>query len=253
MSEEQKVQEEAPKPSEIEVAAQEHGWRPKEEFDADPKNAGKTWRSAEDFMDRKSFFDRIEASNAEIRSLKGTLKQLADHNTKIEKKAYEQALADLRAERAAARQDGDFAKVDEIREKMEEVQEKIREVRPPVTVQEVPPAVVAFKARNTWYQKDPRLTRYADTLGAELIQQGMSPDAMLLEVEREVRETFPDKFRNPNRDSAPEMGTSGRKASSVKRDGFVPTEEEQKVARTFAKTGIMTEDAYYEQLKKMRG
>ena len=42
--------------SEVEIQAMEHGWKPKEQFD---ESSGKKWRSAEEFMDRKSLFDKI--------------------------------------------------------------------------------------------------------------------------------------------------------------------------------------------------
>jgi hypothetical protein len=250
MSDEQN--EEVVAPSPVELEAREHGWRPKEEFEADEKNAGKKWRTAEDFMDRKSFFDKIDTVNQENKTLKKAVQQLSIHHANVEKIAYKKALEELKAQRKAALEENDLVKAEEIRDQMDEVKEQINNVAPPVQVQEEPPELAQFKARNTWYQKDRALTRYADSLGRDLIAQGMSPAEILKQVEEAVREDFPEKFRNPNRDEAPEMVTSGRK--SVPTERFRLTEDEERVWKNFEKAGVpMTRDEYVADIKKLRG
>jgi len=252
MSDEQENQETPPEPNLVEQEAREHGWRPKEEFEADEKNAGKKWRTAEDFMDRKSFFDKIDTVNQENKTLKKAVQQLSLHHANVEKVAYKKALEDLKAQRKAALEENDFVKAEELRDQMDEVKEQINNVAPPVQVQEEHPEMVAFKARNTWYQKDRALTRYADSLGRDLVAQGMTALDILKEVEKAVREDFPEKFRNPNRDEAPEMVPSGRK--TVQTDRFRLTEDEERVWRNFEKAGVpMTRDEYIADIKKLRG
>jgi len=244
-------EEQAPELSEVEVQAMELGWRPEEEFKADPKNEGKKWRSAEDFMDRKSLFDRIETGNHEVKQLKKTVQQLAEHNAKIEKIAYEKALAKLKEERKAALADNDLVRAEEIRDEMDEVKDKMQTVRPVPVVDEAPPALVEFKQRNTWYQRDDVMTNYADGLGNKLLAEGKSPDVILKTVEAKVREAFPEKFRNPNRESAPEMATSSKRADPTR--GFEMSEQERKIMKNFVAQGIMTEEQYKADLKKLRG
>lgn len=245
-------EEQAPELSEVEVQAMDLGWRPEEEFKADPKNEGKKWRSAEDFMDRKSLFDRIESGNQEVRQVKKTLQQLANHHANVEKVAYEKALATLKAERKAALADNDHVRAEEIRDEMDEVREKIEKVQPPVAVPEgPPPELVEFRSRNTWYERDDAMTRYANSIGQELFQQGTPPKKLLEEVEKRTREAFPEKFRNPNRENAPEMVPSGRRVGSS--TAFRLTPEEEKIAENFAKTGIMTKEQYVAELKKTKG
>ena len=244
-------QEQAPEPTPVELEAMDNGWRPEEEFKADPKNEGKKWRTADDFMDRKSLFDKIEETKRETKQFKAALQQLSGHHAEVKKAAKEEALKELRAERLAAARDNDVEKVETIRDKEDAIKEEIRNIAPPVTIQEEPAEFVEFKTRNSWYQKDDKLTRYADALGRELLAKGKSPAQIFKEVEKDVRETFTEKFRNPNRDDAPEMVPSGRGAPPSK--GFRLTENEEKVARNFAATGVMTYDAYVAELKKLRG
>lgn len=240
-----------PEPNPVEVQAMELGWRPEEEFKADPKNEGKKWRSAEEFMDRKSLFDRIETGNHEVKQLKKTVQQLAEHNAKIEKIAYEKALAKLKEERKAALADNDLVRAEEIRDEMDEVKDKMQTVRPVPVADEPPPALVEFKQRNTWYQRDDVMTNYADGLGNKLLAEGKSPEVILKTVEAKVREAFPEKFRNPNRESAPEMVTSSKRAESTR--GFQMTEQEEKIMKNFVAQGIMTRDQYIKDLKALRG
>lgn len=245
-------QEEQTEPSEVEVQAMDLGWRPEEEFKADPKNEGKKWRSAEDFMDRKSLFDRIESGNQEVRQVKKTLQQLANHHANVEKVAYEKALSTLKAERKAALEDNDHVRAEELRDEMDEVRDKIQRVQPPVVVPEEPPtALVEFRSRNTWYERDDAMTRYANSVGHDLFQQGVPPKQLLDEVEKRTREAFPEKFRNPNRENAPEMVPSGRRVGSS--PAFRLSPEEERIADNFARTGIMTKEQYIAELKKTKG
>lgn len=245
-------QEEQPQLAPIEIEAMEHGWKPEEDFKADPKNEGKKWRSAEEFMDRKSLFDRIETGNHEVKQLKKTLQQLSQHHANVEKRAYEKALADLKAERKAAIADNDLVRAEELRDEMDDLRDKINEVKPPVDIPAgPPPELVEFKQRNSWYQRDDAMTRYADSVGQELFSQGLPPHKVLEGVEKKTREAFPEKFRNPNRESAPEMVPSGKRAGTT--TGFRLTDEEEKIVKNFVATGIMTRDQYVAELKKLRG
>lgn len=245
-------EEQTPQLSEVEVQALDNGWKPEEDFKADPKNEGKKWRSAEEFMDRKSLFDRIETGNHEVKQLKKTLQQLSQHHAVVEKTAYEKALKDLKAERKTAIAENDMVRAEELLDEMDSVRDKIQAVKPPVDVPAgPPPELVEFKQRNTWYERDDAMTRYANSVGQDLFNEGLPPHKVLEGVERKTREAFPEKFRNPNRESAPEMVPSGRRAGPT--TGFRVTDEERKIAKNFAATGIMTEDQYYAELKKLRG
>jgi predicted RNA-binding Zn ribbon-like protein len=244
-------QEDAPAPSPVELEAMDHGWRPEEEFKADAKNEGKKWRSAEEFMDRKSLFDRIEAGNQKTKQLEKTLQQLATHNANIEKVALEKAIAVLKAERKQALADNDLVRAEELRDEMDEIRDKKEAVQPIPVATEPAPEFIEFKEKNSWYQRDDRLTRYADAVGKELFEKGYSPAKVLREVEKEVREAFPEKFRNPNRESAPEMVTSSKRADVGSR--FQMSAQEEAICKNFVAQGIMTREQYISDLKKTRG
>lgn len=249
---EENVQDDVPEVNPIEEEARAHGWRPKEEFEAEEKNAGKKWRTAEDFMDRKSLFDKIDAVTADNRNLKKGIQTLAEHNAKIEEAAYKRALESLKAERKQALEDADLVRAEEIRDEIDEVKEKMAQAQaaPPV-VPEVPPALAEWKAQNPWYKKDEVMTVYADGIGTRLAQGGMPPELVLKEVERRVRENFPDRFRNPNKDVAPKVEVGGKRGGGER---FRLTEDEERAMNAMIRAGApITREKYIEDLKKLRG
>jgi len=238
----------------VEVEAAEHGWRPEVEFKAESKNDGKKWRSAEDFMDRKSFFDKIESVSAENKNLKKGMQALGQHYTTVEKAAFTKALATLKAQRMQALEDGEIVKAEKLRDEMDDVKEKINTVVSPVPVEEGPPAeFLQWKEKNSWYKRDDRMTRYADAVGRELQSAGKTPDQILKGVEREVKEAFPEKFRNPNRDRAPEVVPSeGRKASGGD-TGYRLSKDEERILTNMIRGGApITREQYIKDLKASR-
>lgn len=244
---------ETPEPTPVELEARELGWKPKEEFEADEKNAGKKWRSAEDFMDRKSLFDKIETQSHEIKTLKKGLQSFAQHYTNVEKAAFQRAYDALKDQRREALKEGEIVRAEDLKEEMDDLKEKINSVAPPVQVEEAPAEFVQWKQRNDWYQKDPKMTKFADDLGRKLHLDGLSPAEVLQEVEIRTKAAYAEKFQNPNRSAAPQMVNPGRKADTAGRDTFRLSDDEKRIMKNMVRTGIMTEEQYIADLKKMRG
>lgn len=240
-----------PEADPVELQARELGWKPKEEFEADEKNQGKKWRSAEDFMDRKSLFDKIDSQSHELKTLKKGLQAFAQHYTNVEKAAFQRAYDALKIQRKEALQEQDLVKAEEIRDDMDDLKKKIESAAPPVEIPEEPVEFVQWKDRNNWYQKDTAMTRFADDLGRRLHLEGYSPAEVLKEVETRIKSVYPEKFQNPNRSAAPQMVNPGRKADT--RETFRMSDDERRIMKNMVRTGIMTEEQYIADLKKMRG
>ena len=240
--------------SEVEIEAQEHGWQPEEDFKADPKNAGKKWRPAEEFMDRKSLFDKIEEQHKQIRDLKKGVESLTQHNKVIEQATYERARKELQEERKKALQDGDIAKAEEIRDRMDEIKEQQVAAKTIPQDQVEHPQFTQFKSVNPWYGKDVKMTAWADGMGALLARQQKKPDEVLAEIHKLAREEFAEKFtkRNPNKDDAPDVGTG--KATRKSPDTFRLTAEEEATMKKMLRAGVkLTEAEYKEQIKRSKG
>jgi len=243
---------------EVEVKAIEHGWQPEEEFKADPKNAGKKWRPAEEFMDRKSLFDKIEEQHKQIRDLKKGVDALTLHNKTIEQSTYERARKELQAERLAALKEGDLAKAEEIRDRIDEIKVAQNNAQAIPQTQQEAPEFTQFKQQNDWYQgssKDAvKMTAWAEGYGFILARQGKKPDEILVAVHKAAREEFPEHFekRNPNKDTAGSVG-SGRQSRAAP-DTFKLTPQEEEVMKKMIRAGVkITEAEYKAQLKKAKG
>jgi len=242
--------------TEVEHQALELGWKPKEEFEAEEKNQGKKWRPAEEFIERKSFFDKIEGQNHKIKTLEKGIQALSQHYTNVEKSAFRKALETLKTERKEALENQDLVKAEEIRDEMDELKEKIAAPVAPVIPQGPPQELIDWKQKNTWYQTDDRLTRYADRIGKDLFEQGLAPNQILREIEKEVRETFPEKFhtmnRNPNKDTAPEVVPSGKKSGTGGQTGFRLDASHEKILNNMIRSGApITREQYIKDLKAM--
>lgn len=245
----------------VEEQALAKGWKPKEEFEADPKNEGKVWRSAEDFMDRQSFFDKIEEQSRQIKDMRKGLAALSEHNSKIEKLSYEKAINDLKRERREARREGDEDRVDELDDQIDNLKEQ-KARQPAPVVQETPQALQNWFQANPWYNNDVDMTAYADGMANKLSAQGITGDALLEQVAEKTKQAFSHKFRNPNKDKAPKMET-GSPGKKVTAEEPLSAAEEQLIARMVRAgvpkyengkfVGNMTAEEYRAQYRKARG
>ena len=248
----------APEVPEVEAQALEHGWLPEEDFKADPKNSGKKWRPAEEFMDRKSLFDKIEEQHKQIRDLKKGVDALTTHNKNIEQSTYERARRELAEERKAALKEGDFAKAEEIRDRIDEIKVAQNTAQTAPTQQQEAPEFTQFKQQNDWYQgskpEDVKMTAWAEGYGFILARQGKTPQEVLAEVHKAARTEFPERFtkRNPNKNEAGAAPTGRQSRTST--DSFQLSADEEKVMQRMIRAGAkITPEDYKSQLKKAKG
>ena len=114
-------QEQVPDVNPIEAQAREQGWTPREEFDANPDNAGKKWRDAEEFVDRGELFSKIDELSRKYKSTQKTLDQLNDHHKKVKDAEYQRALNTLKAQKKEALEEGDADALIEIDDRIADV------------------------------------------------------------------------------------------------------------------------------------
>ena len=242
-----------PEYTEVELQALEHGWKPKEEFETSEKSAGKKWRDAEDFMDRKSLFDKIDAQHRRSRELEKGVAAAMEHNKKIEQSAYERALRELKAERKAALEEGDAVKAEEVRDRIDEVKEKQKQVEKTAPINETAARdIEIFVQRNKWYTTDVDMKAWAEGYADSLYRSGVTNTAEAFPmIEEKVKQVFPHKFRNPNKDRAPNLEGGQRKTSS---DSFQLSQDEERAMNHMIRAGApITREEYIKQLKKSRG
>jgi hypothetical protein len=251
----------APEPSPVELEARNQGWVPKEEFTGDEKQ----WIDADEFVRRKPLFEKIDRQNRELKEVKKALDQLTAHHAKVKEVEYERALAALKAQKAAAFEEGDAAKIVEIDEQIADTKEEQKAFKAEATRQAqaearaIHPEFEAWTKRNSWYTADPIMKAAADAIGIQLAQaataKGEAPDreAILKGVETKIKAEFPHKFRNPNREKPGAVESASPKGTKSDTD-YSPSDFERQVAKRFVRQGVFkTEAEYYKQLKDMNG
>jgi|SRR5215213_1901649 len=245
----------APEPTQNEVEARSAGWVPKEEYQGDENK----WVDADEFVRRGPLFEKINSTNRELKEVRKALDQLKVHHHNVKETAYKEALAALKAEKKDAYVDGDPDKIIEIDDKIELVKEQQRQYTAQKAAeaaqavkQEVNPEFKNWTDRNTWYETSKPMRAFADALGIELHQSGLTPQEVLKRVEAQIKEEFPNKFRNPNRDKAAPVEGAG-KGSGTSKNHYSLSSEERAIMQRFVRQGVMTEDQYIAEHKKMNG
>lgn len=242
----------------VEVEARASGWVPKEEFHGDAHK----WVDAGEFVRRAPLFQKIDLQTREMKELRRGLDELKQHHARVRETEYARAVTELKQAKKDAFVDGDPDKIVEIEDKLEAVKdaqrkfavEQAQAAARATTPEVIHPEFAAWTKRNTWYDNSKPMRAFADALGIELRAGGMSPSEVLKQVEIQVKEEFPNKFRNPNRDKPGSVeGTSkgGGKSSGSGEAGL--SDDERRIMNTFVRTGVMTKEQYIAELKKVKG
>ena len=236
----------------IEQKAAEQGWVPEEEWEGDPEQ----WRPAKEFLDRGELFKKIEDQNRTIKEFKRALEDLKGHHAKTRDVEYKRALETLKAQKVQAIEEGDAQSVVKLDDQIDLVKEEQRKLAMQAAEPTVPtlnPEFVEWVDRNKWYERDENMKIFADALGQKLAAAGNSPSKVLAEVERQIREEFPHKFKNPNRDKPGAVESSNTKGGKSSGASIQLSDEERRVMQRFVRTGVMTEKEYMAELKRVKG
>ena len=262
MSEELNVQveqQEAAEPQEqtqqanpVETKAREQGWVPKEEWTGEEDK----WRPAREFVDRGELFGKIDSMSKELKEAKKTLKLMQEHHSKVKESEYNRAVTDLKALQKQHLEEGNSDGYLETTELLTDLkaEQKARAVVAETSPKNEPhPDFVSWVEKNQWYNKDDEMRDYADAIGLGYNQKhpGLEPEEVLKYVATQVRGRFRERFVNPNR-TKPSAVEGANTTESSRKGSFELTEEERKVMNTFVRAGVMTKEAYVDEIKKLR-
>ena len=242
----------------IQLRAMEMGWRPPEEFNG----AEDDFIDAQEFVNRKPLFDKIETQSKQIKNVTKALEALKTHYTKVQETEFNRALATLKAQRKTALHEGDGDSFERLDDEIRDVEKQLDVVKASQDLPLVPqeptehPEFVNWKAKNPWYGDTRYMREYADEVGVRLAATGVPPSEVLKQVEVAVRKEFPHKFRNQNKESAPDVSTSrtGTRGSS-KGESIELNDQERRIMNTLVSQGVLTKEKYIADLKaaKERG
>ena len=241
-----------PQYSEVEQAAIEKGWRPKEEYQGDPAK----WRSAETFLALDEPLKRIESQSKELKRVREALDALATHHKRVKESEYARALKQLQEARKEAFKIGEtdqaFAIEDRIEELKAEKENIVLPDLPKEPEQTIAPEFQAWVDQNSWYASNKAMRAAADAIGIELHQQGHSPKEVLKLVEQEIRKEFPNKFIN-EKAQRPNAVESSSRGSPRNTESFDLAPQDRKIMEAIVRTGVMTKEEWMKEFKSTKG
>ncbi len=234
--------------SEIEEEAAKHGWNP-EGVD------GKRNLSAEEFMDRQTLYDDIRKLKRKNNQLQEGFEALKGHHEKVAQLEREKVINQLKQAKVRALQEDEHEKVVEIDDRIADVKaEAVAAVKADDVVND---AFNEWIDDNPWYNQDPEMRTWADSIGLGYAKQtGAGPADVYEYVAKEVRARFADKFGTPGRRKASpvEGANKGSRANntSAKLSAKDLNEEERRVMKNIVRSGAMTEKQYLAEYAEIR-
>jgi hypothetical protein len=246
--------EQTSQPTKWESAARASGWVPLDEWEGDPDDHV----DAKEFVRRGELFHKISSQSSEIKDLKKAIGSLMEHHQKVKETEFTRALEYLKQQKKSALEEGDADKLMAVDEAIDTLkQEKKSEVQANTAQKKngPTPVFVQWVQQNAWYLKDPELRTFADDVGVGAYQRsgGQLGEQELYEmVKQRVIKAFPEKFKGSGNKTSAVEGASGSNRPS-KTDTFKLSEDEERVMKTFIRTGALTKEQYIADLKRIKG
>lgn len=162
--------------------------------------------------------------------LRAQLKKLDERNRKMEqelekvagqmgdmrRRAYDQALEDVKAQQRKAVEEGDVQAHERASRELEklskEAQSEPKQEEPKTGfTPDFEQALDAWKAENPWYAKSPGFAVEFNQVHDFILQQepNLSHEERLKKAEKEIKTKYPDHFRNQRRDKPGAVNTPG--------------------------------------------
>ena len=241
----------------VEIQARAMGWRPEEEFRGDP---GK-WKDAETFVNdgyqilpilrerTKTMASKMDVTNQELAKTQGLLKTLTDHHKETDKRAYERALRDIKADQRKAVANQDIETYDKLDKALGDLEKPLETKNDP----NIDPGFIAWKDENSWYVPSTKMANYADTIAEFVRKQNptLVGKAFFDVVTNEVKSRFPEEFKNPNADKSDFVeggGDSDPDNKKVKKKTYAEMDDQAKKAcEELVRGEIMTKEQYVKE------
>ncbi|KKW92675.1 hypothetical protein [Sphingobium chungbukense] len=185
----------------FEAEASKMGWTPLDQFKGDPSrhvDAETFYKRGQEMMpilkaQNKTLLRRLDAAEK-------AAKQAAEFFSQAEQRAYQRALADIRAEQEAAVEAGDVEAHRKASEKLDKLEKPGTPTPQAEDSEQRAKDFADWGKANKWYATNPVMQNYADSQAAILAKSKggfldrADLDAVAEKVREEFAEAFPDAF-----------------------------------------------------------
>lgn len=186
---------------------------------------------------------QVEELTGQLGQVKSNMEKLVQFQEEQKKKAVEKALRELNAQKKEAISEGDVEKVEEIDKEIKE-HENVAESKDNAILN-------TWMENNPWYTEDPLMGVVADRIFDQFAAAGRYSNdeagykSALKAVEEKIKETYPEKFRNPNKDKPADVAGSRPSPERSTKKTYADLPEEAKAAcDQFVTDKIMTREDY---------
>jgi len=218
---------------------------------------------------QKSMSQHNKDLKEQLQALNGSVSALKTHNDNVYKAELKKLEGEITALKKERRDAIELADVDKVEELDKQIDEKQKDIDKPIVTdkqvssQNANPVYDSWIKDNAWYLEDDDMAKFADTVAGQYI--GAPLDRVYAIVRTKVQEVFPEKFatakievdkptvqvKNPVGPKSPVEGSSA-KGSTVAFTKADLTAEQVQIMNQFVRGGIMTEEAYINDIAKMQ-
>lgn len=233
----------------FEKEAKREGWRPQEDWSGDPEQ----WVDAKTFVERGENIagilkKRLEGVETRLNKAENANKQFGKYHKQTLQKEQERAqqqISKLEEQLSEAITNGDGQAYTMLNRELDKAKSNMPSAPP--EDDGIDPLGKEWADKNDWYGQDATLTMFADGASDRLRAQGYSGQAYYDELTRITKETFPEKFGNPNRKkpASVDEGDPDVEGSKPKKKTYRDLDKEAKAAcDRFVDQGFMTRDDF---------
>ena len=220
--------------TEAEQKAMEKGWKPESEW----TGPSEEWRSAKEYLDRSSFFEKINSQKKELEEMRRFQQEAKEHLRKLREHQEQERLDRLNYQKRTALEENDIEGVLAADKNIRIVEQELTTITQPkqeanYTADE-DQMFNEWKDDNQWYETDTELRTLADALGMSYRQA--NPNALPQDVYNYVTEKV--KTVNPNKFSPSTKNPQSRSPNSTTQQ---PVRSNTKHGKTFRD---LNEDQY---------
>ncbi len=250
----------------VEELATQLGWNKDHQGD-DAVDAATYILRSKDIQKSMSKHNKDLKENLNV--VQASINALKEHNERVyqaDVKRLQAEIAALKKERKSAIELADVDKVEELDEQIAERQKDIdapKKIDVAKSNDVANPVYDAWVKDNDWYLKDDEMAKYADTIAQQYV--GAPLDRIYAVVRQKVQEVFPDKFATskstntkitdvkskPIGPTSPVDKGANNKGNSSSFTKADLTPEQVNIMNQFVRGGIMTEEAYINDIARM--
>ncbi len=202
-----------------------------------------------EFVLRKPLFDEMKKLRKKTKELENAIRTQSQMQEQLLEKERQELLEQYKSAKVTALEDGDHRKVVELDEEIDKIKNR------PVQKNQVNPEFAAWASENDWYDPDPdtddERSLWANAFGLKESRRNPKKPAseIYAEISRKVKEAFPHKFKNMEREKPAAVGSGETGRTKTEDDEPVIPKDYKQVFHTMWRSGAWGDKTMKDAMK----